>query len=367
MALVNGERLLAERFALVQGVDAAMAALLQAEPATPAQLLEQVINHTLVMQQIAAARLTPATDGAGRLAELLAAGDKTEADLAAALAAAGVERSEFDQYFAELLAVEQFAHQSAEQKGGDVDAYITGLQEQARISYGPAATAIRGKSVNLFGGSAAPEPATSPAANATGLTDTATMDSATVTGTAPAAATVAAGEPEPASSADTASERGLSIGQLPPDFALPVLGQEGEPTTLAALLGKPTVLSFWTTWCPYCLRQTPILVAEAKRQTAAPAKGSNTPVNDATCGAVCFVGIDVAEDAAAVAAYVEQHNIPYPILLDQDGRTAAAYAVEGYPTTYFLDAAGHIVARHIGSLSEEQLSQYVEQLLAPRF
>lgn len=352
-----------DRFALVQGVDAVMSALLGTPAATPAQLLEQMVNHTLVMQQIAATRLTPVTDGADRLAALLAAGDKAEADLAAALAAAGIQRRQFDQYFAELLAVEDFAQQGAAQEGGDVDAYITKLQAQARVSYGPAAAAIRDNALDVVTSVFAPDTSSTPAAIAAGATDV-----ATVTAIVTATATVAASATEPASSTNAPVERGLGVGQLPPDFSLPVLGQEDGQITLADLLGKPTVLSFWTTWCPYCLRQTPILVAEAERQAAQAPDSSDTPgsANTARCGDVCFIGIDVEEDAATVAAYAAQHNIPYPILLDQTGRTAATYAVEGYPTTYFLDASGHIVAQHIGALSAEQLDQYVEQLLAPR-
>jgi cytochrome c biogenesis protein CcmG/thiol:disulfide interchange protein DsbE len=143
--------------------------------------------------------------------------------------------------------------------------------------------------------------------------------------------------------------RGIAAGQLAPDFALDTLGEDGQ-TTFDDLLGKPLVLSFWTTWCPYCLRQTPVLVAAA----------------NGYAGDIRFVGIDVAEDAGVVAAYAAEHAIPYPVLLDRASQAAAAYAVNGFPTTYFLDASGHIIAHHIGSLSEAELKQYVEQLRRPR-
>ena len=108
------------------------------------------------------------------------------------------------------------------------------------------------------------------------------------------------------------------------------------------------MLSFWTTWCPYCLRQTPILVAGAERYASSD---------------VQFVGIDVSEKAEAVANYVAQHAIPYPVLLDVDSQAANAYGVDGYPTTYFLDADGRIVVHQIGAMSDEQLTTFVEQLV----
>ena len=71
----------------------------------------------------------------------------------------------------------------------------------------------------------------------------------------------------------------------------------------------------------------------------------------------------MSEKAEAAAAYVAQHAIPYPVLLDTDGQAAGAYGVDGYPTTYFLDAGGRIVAHQIGAMSDEQLTTFVEQLL----
>jgi thiol-disulfide isomerase/thioredoxin len=34
---------------------------------------------------------------------------------------------------------------------------------------------------------------------------------------------------------------------------------DGEPVLLAPHSGKAIVVSFWATWCPYCLKELPIL------------------------------------------------------------------------------------------------------------
>jgi thiol-disulfide isomerase/thioredoxin len=150
----------------------------------------------------------------------------------------------------------------------------------------------------------------------------------------------------PAGAAEEA--RGVLLGQLAPQFSLAKLGTE-DTVASDDLLGTPTVLSFWTTWCPYCLRQTPIMVAAAARYAAAD---------------VQFVGIDVGEKPDVVVPYVAEHAISYPILLDAASDAAATFGISGYPTTYFLDADGRIVAHHIGAMTEQQLTEYIEELLA---
>src|SRR3546814_20729957 len=42
-----------------------------------------------------------------------------------------------------------------------------------------------------------------------------------------------------------------------PTFELATL--DGQPTTLAALSGRPMVLPLWATWCQLCRREMPVL------------------------------------------------------------------------------------------------------------
>ncbi len=317
VALIDNSLILRSEFELVQSIDQAMSALLNIEPATPDQLLQQMVNHRLVMREAIKAG-AEVSDGHARLADLLAANGKTQADLDAILGKYVVDPQQFEAYLAELVLVDQFAHQTAADKGATVDDYVAGLQAAARIHLGDPLTAAVVLTAPV---TAAPARAPTPL-------------SATPT-------SVPAGE----------EKHGIVVGQLAPLFELQTLGAADRKMTFEDLLGKPTVLSFWTTWCPYCLRQTPVLVAGAERYAAS---------------GVQFVGVDVSEKAEAAAAYVAQHAIRYPVLLDTEGQAAGVYGVDGYPTTYFLDADGRIVAHQIGAMSDEQLTTFVEQLLHPK-
>jgi hypothetical protein len=50
------------------------------------------------------------------------------------------------------------------------------------------------------------------------------------------------------------------------------------------------------------------------------------------------------------------------VLLDDGGRTAAAFGVAAYPTTFFLRADGTISSRYPGALSQESLTAHMSNL-----
>jgi len=70
------------------------------------------------------------------------------------------------------------------------------------------------------------------------------------------------------------------------------------------------------------------------------------------------VGVDVGEPRERVEAFVRQAGFGWTFLLDSSSRVSEAYLVVGLPTTYFIDAAGIVRARHLGPLTAELLEQY---------
>ncbi|HVR70887.1 MAG TPA: redoxin domain-containing protein [Vicinamibacteria bacterium] len=128
------------------------------------------------------------------------------------------------------------------------------------------------------------------------------------------------------------------VGRPAPAFSLRPVGG-GTPIGTAELRGQPAVVNFWATWCVPCYQEHGVLTRAAR----------------ALDGRVRFLGV-VYEDAEEnVQRFLQEHGGGYPSLLDEESRTAIAYGVFGVPETYFLDANGTVVGKHIGPLDDRRL------------
>ena len=346
--------------------------------------LDRLINGELVNQAAIMANFHVAADEYEQaLTRWLATHQQTEAALETALMLNGFTPDNFAAHFRYLLTIDRFMAEQTRVSGSNRTVLLQQWQQQAKISFGPAvnlyltskeraqnSTAPSSSIATVQPVGQAPELAevttkigpftlwqdetVAPNENETANTSisinsataTAVTDNSIVTDTRVPTEQIAAPQPDAAATA-VAPPVGLTPGNRAPTFTLALLDEENSAVNIATWQGTPIVLSFWTTWCPFCRKQTPILVA-----------GTRT----ATAGNIQFVGVNVNETRDPVHDYVEKHQIPYPILLDHDGAIATRYAVRGYPTTYFLDANGLIVAKHVGALNATQLARYLSQL-----
>ncbi len=338
VALVNGQAIQAEDLRLTSRVDQAMAALLGTTAATDPQAhLEQAINQALVLQAADQAGFTVAPESIqATLADFLASSGVTPQALTAALEAEGISEAQFQAYFQRLVRVEGFLLAESQAQGLSREAILAALQAQARVSFNAGLEWREDEPSSPQGAVEKVEAAP--------LTESQEVEP--VQAEASSAQTSEATE---SSQAEQSTEaRGTGVGDLAPAFTLPTVNTEEGVLALDDLRGQPVLLSFWTTWCPFCRRQAPVLVEAHARYAE---RG------------VQFVGINVKEEQAPVENYLEQEGMTYSVVLDQSGATAQAYQVRGFPTTYFLDAEGRVVARHVGQLSPEQVTDYLDRLL----
>ena len=118
-----------------------------------------------------------------------------------------------------------------------------------------------------------------------------------------------------------------------PAFDLPLIANGEGRLTLADLRGKVTYIDFWASWCGPCRLSLPAL--NSLQQAFAPEDF-----------AVIAVSVDVVEEDAL--DFLVRYPVTYPVLIDTEGSVAKAFAVNGMPSGYLLDAQGVVHDVHVG-------------------
>jgi len=117
------------------------------------------------------------------------------------------------------------------------------------------------------------------------------------------------------------------------DFSL--RGLDGQTHQLSAYAGKVILVSFWATWCPECIFEMPSLQALSKALADSD---------------FILLTINVGEDQERVRSFAQQHNLNFPILLDQDLKTYKKWPVLGVPTSFVIDQHGKIAYSVVGAI-----------------
>ena len=116
-----------------------------------------------------------------------------------------------------------------------------------------------------------------------------------------------------------------------------------------SLRGKVVMIDFFSSWCVACRVEAADL-AEVYRSYA------GQPVE--------FVGLAIWDEAGDVVRHIERYGATYPNIMDARGTTAVAYGVTGVPEKFFLDADGTVIRKINGPVSQEQLREVIDGLLA---
>ena len=100
-----------------------------------------------------------------------------------------------------------------------------------------------------------------------------------------------------------------------------------KAVNISSYIGKPTILLFWTTWCPYCRKEI---------------KALNQIYPQIKKEGINIFAINIGESDYTVKKFFISNALGFSVLLDKDAVAADKYGVVGVPTYVFMDKFGHV-------------------------
>jgi peroxiredoxin len=129
------------------------------------------------------------------------------------------------------------------------------------------------------------------------------------------------------------------------DFSLQTV--DGQTIELGDYRGQVVLLNIWATWCPPCRAEMPDLEAYYREHKM---------------DGFVVLAVNSGESAETVAAFLEEQDFTFPVLLDPDGEVMSGYKVRGLPTSFFIDRGGIMRDLWSGQLSPERLAELADPL-----
>lgn len=157
----------------------------------------------------------------------------------------------------------------------------------------------------------------------------------------------------PASTTSSSSKL-AAAGKPLPEFQGISEWLNSDPLTIAGLKGSVILVQFWTFSCINCQRTLPY-ITQWHRQYAAQG--------------LSVVGVHTPEFAfererSNIEQALQQHQITYPVPVDNDFKTWKAYENGYWPHLFLADRQGVLRYDHIGEGAYGETEQMIEQLLA---
>lgn len=139
------------------------------------------------------------------------------------------------------------------------------------------------------------------------------------------------------------------VGFEAPDFSLGTL--DGQKIRLSDLHGKSVMINLWASWCAPCRAEMPAI---------------ERVYQDYHVDGFVVLAVNATnqDNTAEAGAFVAEHGLTFPILLDINGVVSDLYHLQALPTTFFVDENG-IIQEVVtgGPMAEALLRVRVEELL----
>jgi len=152
---------------------------------------------------------------------------------------------------------------------------------------------------------------------------------------------------------ESTKEADTSANEEPEDIIAPdfeVIDKEGNPVKLSSFFGKPIVLNFWASWCGPCQSEMPDFNEKYAELG----------------GDVHFVMVNMTdggrETVETASAFIEKNGYDFPVLFDTKSEAAMTYGAYSLPTSFFINAEGHVIAQAVGAIDAPTLQKGIDMI-----
>ncbi len=147
----------------------------------------------------------------------------------------------------------------------------------------------------------------------------------------------------------------LTLGGRPPEIGRPAPAFDlerlnGDRVSLAELRGHPVLVNFWASWCNPCRDEMPEIVLRYQRLHQ---EGLE----------VLAINLTDQERKKDIQRFVGELRLPFPVLLDVNGKVRRRYRLTGVPMTVFVDTAGVVAGVHTGPMTSKMLDRGLTSIL----
>jgi protein-disulfide isomerase/uncharacterized membrane protein/peroxiredoxin len=143
---------------------------------------------------------------------------------------------------------------------------------------------------------------------------------------------------------------GRDVGEKLASFEVPKV--DGGTFSTKTIAGKPTIVTFWASWCGPCKKELPVLATLYQKYED---QGLN------------IVAISVDTEEAKLKQYLSTASLPFTIGRDPGGVLLDTFSKRGVPASFWIKRDGTIRLRTIGlpPNGEKRLEELVVELLGP--
>src|SRR4051794_33737044 len=131
-----------------------------------------------------------------------------------------------------------------------------------------------------------------------------------------------------------------------PHVVLSCLGA-GPRVHFSGLVGTPTLINVWGSWCGPCQREVPALQS----------------VYTSAQGKLRVLGVDTEDEHGSALDFAAHVGMRYPSVIDDDGTFLRSFGKKATPMTLFVNAKGAVVHTKLGPFKSNELQQDVQRYL----